>query len=279
MIFIFNIEVGIPHKYAANNVTALRSLIQAVDAIKAHDGGDCLELGMTGILNALSLASPDSNVVVLTDAGPKDVEKMDEVLEKAIKLRNSIHFFLSDTCGDYSLYLDIADKTHGVVVHQINDFEAFAEFANKVGTFKTGGLRDLRKRQTIENCAEISTSVFTESIDILFSSISIGSVISITNPLGTVQKITPPSGRNTAAYSTSPIAGIYKICSSGTFEYSFSIPSNLDFFVEYVDDNISSASLPSPGNIAIIFALRCHLHLYVVCRYFSQDYNFLFKNQ
>lgn len=210
---------------------------------------------MTGILNALSLASFDSNVIVLKDAGPKDVEKMDEVIEKATKLQNSIHFFLNDACGDYSHYLDIADKTHGVVVYQINDFEAFAEFADKVGRFRTDdlrGLSDKRKRQTIENCVEISTSVFTKSIDILFSSISIGSVISITNPLGTVQKITPPSGRSTAAYSTSPIAGIYKVCSPGTFEYSFSIPSNLDFFVEYVDDNISSASLPPPGILHLL---------------------------
>ena len=255
MIFICNIEVGIPQKYVANNVTALKALIQAVDAITAHDGGDCPELGMTGILNALSLANPDSVVIVLTDAGPKDIEKMDEVIMKATKLRNSIHFFLSEACGNYTPYLDIADKTHGIIVHQINDFEAFAKFADKVGNFKTEHLDDFgdkRKRQTFENCAEISTSVFTKSIDIFFSSISIGSVISVTNPLGTVQKITPPSGGSTATYSAIPIAGVYKICSSQAFEYSFSIPSNLDFFVEYVDDNISNASLPPPGTAIVL---------------------------
>lgn len=235
---------------------------------------------MTGILNALSLANPDSNVVVLTDASPKDVERMDEVIDKATNLRNSIHFFLSNPCGEYSPYLDVADKTYGVVVYQIDEFKAFAEFADKVGRFKTkhlGDASDRRKRQAFKNCAEVSTSVFTESVDIFFSSISHGSVITITNPLGTVKTITPHGG--TATYSASPVPGTYKVCSSKTFEYSFSFPSNLDFFVEYVDDNVSSASLPPPGtNIMFIFDLT-HMHAYMyVCRYFSQDNNFFFKN-
>lgn len=251
-----NTDVGIPQKYAANNITALKALVQAVDALEAHDGGDCAELGMTGILNALSLVNPDSNVVVLTDAAPKDIEKMHQVIAKATELRNSVHFFLSPGCGDRRPYLDVADKTYGVVVHQIDDFEAFAEFADKVGRFKTkhsssdGGKR---KRQTFENCANISTSVFTKSVDIFFSSISTGSVITITNPLGVVEEIA--SNGSTATYSTNPVAGAYQVCSTSTFEYSFSIPSNLDFFVEYVDDNISSALLPTPG----IFVASCIL--------------------
>ena len=205
---------------------------------------------MTGILNALSLANLDSNVVVLTDAAPKDMERLDEVITKAMELRNSIHFFLSYDCGDLTPYLNIAKETYGIVVHEIDDFEAFAEFANKVGKFKTKYLDDdseKKKRQTFdfENCADVSTSVFTESVDIFFSSITTGSVITVTNPLGIVERIIAHG--NTATYSKSSVAGKYKFCSTNTLEYSFSIPSNLDFFVEYVDDNISSTSLPAPG--------------------------------
>lgn len=246
-VFII-IEVGVPQKYAANNLTALNALVQAVDALYAHDGGDCAELGMTGILNALSLANPDSNVIVLTDAAPKDVEKMDKVIKKATKLRNSVHFFLSHPCNDYSPYLVVANKTYGVIVNQIDEFEAFAEFADKVGKFKTMNLADVsskNKRQAVESCAEISTSVFTKSVDIFFSSISSESVITVTSPLGKTEEIFPHGG--TAVYSSSPVAGKYEICSSKVFQYSFSVPSNLEFFVEYVDDNVSSTSLPAPG--------------------------------
>ena len=87
------------HRFS--NVTELRALKAAVNAIRANGGGDCLELGMTGILNALSLANPESNVIVLTDASPKDVDRTQEVIDRATQLQNSIHFFLScDGCAD-----------------------------------------------------------------------------------------------------------------------------------------------------------------------------------
>ena len=54
------LRLGIPQKYAANNVTVL----EALDAI--NDGGDCPELGMTKIPNVLSLSNPGFNVVVIT---------------------------------------------------------------------------------------------------------------------------------------------------------------------------------------------------------------------
>ena len=213
---------------------------------------------MTGILNALSLANNDSHVIVLTDASPKDVENKSAVISRAVDTRNSIHFLLSRDCGDVTPYLDVAKETFGVVVNHISDFKAFAEFADKVLNFDTAPLDQSkeRKRQASEDyCADISTSVFTESIDIFFSSISNGSVITISNPIGSINKITPNG--NTATYNTSsPIGGTYKICSNKIMNISVSNPSDLDFFVTYVNVNISSASLPSPGKL-------CHTDLYM----------------
>ena len=219
---------------------------------------ECCE---TGILNALSLANYDSNVIVLTDASPKDVENKSAVISRALELRNSIHFLLSRDCGNVTPYLDVAKETFGVVVHHISDFEAFVEFADKVGEFNTAPLYQSkeRKRQASEDycavSADISTSVFTESIDIFFSSISDGSVITIFNPIGNVNKITPNG--NTATYNTSsPIGGTYKICSNKIMNISVSNPSDLEFLVKYDDVNVSSASLPSPGKL-------CHTDLYM----------------
>ena len=161
-------EVGVPHKYASNNLNQLKKLEQAVNALRAHDGGDCPELGMTGILNALCLANPVSNVIVLTDASPKDEDKKEEVIAEAIRKENSIHFFLSHAgCGNFTPYLDVARETHGVVVNQIDDFEAFAKFADEVHRFTTeylGGGSGKKKRQASENCINFTTSVFTKSI-------------------------------------------------------------------------------------------------------------------
>ena len=43
--------VGIPQKYAANNLAELTDLEKAVNVLYAHDGGDCPELSMTGCNN------------------------------------------------------------------------------------------------------------------------------------------------------------------------------------------------------------------------------------
>ena len=249
MISIFA-EIGIPRKYDANNLTALKDLRQAVDALRAKGGGDCAEFGMTGILNALSLASSDSHVIVLTDAPPKDVEKKENVIAEAMALWNSIHFFLDSECGDPAPYLDVAHKTHGVVVHHIDDFESFAEFADKVvgEGFITRTLgHDRTKRGTDETyCVQIPVSVFTKSIDMFFSSVSSKSVITITNPLGEAENII--TNGSTATYNaTSPIAGTYNVCSNEVLDLSVSNPCDLDFFVEYVDVSVSRSSLPSPG--------------------------------
>ena len=243
-------EVGVPRKYDANNLSDLAELEQAINALRAHAGGDCPELGMTGILNALSLANPVSNIIVLTDASPKDEAKKEEVISEAISKENSIHFFLSRAgCGNFTPYLDVARETYGIVVKRIDEFESFVEFADKVGRFTTellGDSGDKKKRQTSENCVNFTASVFTKSIDILFSSVSSGSVITITTPEGLEDRI--ESRGAIATYSKqNPPAGVYKICSTNTFEYSLSTKSDLDFFVEY-DVNVSRTSLPTPGS-------------------------------
>ena len=259
-------------------MTELAQLQQAVNALRAHGGGDCPELGMTGILNALSLANPVSNVIVLTDASPKDIEKKDAVIREAVRKENSIHFFLSRTgCGNFTPYLDVAKATYGVVVNRIDDFEAFVEFADKVGRFTTELLGDggsKKKRQIpVGNCVNITASVFTKSIDILFSFLSTGSAVTITNPVGSVDNI---AARGTiATYSKkNPPAGEYKICSTRAFEYSLSTKSQLDFFVEYYV-NASRTLLPTPGTTTLCSCITKYFTLLSLMQVFLSRYWFL----
>jgi len=146
------IDVGVPRKYLSTNIDELTALEQAVNAIRANGGGDCPELGMIGILNALSLSDSDSNIIVLTDASPKDAYRQNEVITKANKLRVSVHFFLSRSgCGDFSPYLQVANGTDGIVVNRIDDFEAFAEFADKVGRFSLENLNGGNRKKRASN--------------------------------------------------------------------------------------------------------------------------------
>ena len=261
LLYTVHVGVGIPQKYAANNLTELAELKQAVNALRATGGGDCPELGMTGILNALSLANPVSNVIVLTDASPKDENKKEEVISEATQKENSIHFFLSrDGCGNFTPYLDVARKTDGIVVNRIDDFEAFVEFADKVRRFTTDSGK--RKRQTLEDCVDFTASVFTKSIDILFSFSSTKSVVNVTNPVGSTERIEAKG--TIATYSQEdPLAGEYKICSTTPFEYSLSTTSDLDFFIEY-HVNTSTTSLPIPGMLSSCFTTFLYSNIILI---------------
>ena len=283
MLFIISLlytDVGVPRKYSANSLSELTALEQAVNALRANGGGDCPELGMTGILNALSLSNPLSNVIVLTDASPKDGDRRDEVIRAAFEKETSIHFFLSRTgCGNFTPYLDVARETFGIVVNEISAFEAFSEFAARVGGRFTRSLlddgSDRKKRQALENCIDFSVSVFTKSVDILFSSISSGTVITITPPVGSVDRIEALG--TIATYSkTDPPAGLHKICSASTFEHSISTTSNLDFFIEY-EVNASRIPLPTPGNHIKLLKNFC-IPGYHMCRYSSQGTNYFLQN-
>ena len=88
--------------------------------------------------------------------------------------------------------MDVANETYGIVVNQIDDFEAFVEFANQVGRFTLEPFvadSSKRKRQTSEYCMNVTASVFTTSINILISFISSTSAITITNPMGSIDTI------------------------------------------------------------------------------------------
>ena len=174
-------------KYSSTNVDELQALVEAVNTTVAI-GGDCPELGMTGILNALNLSNPHSNVMVLTDAAAKDVNRTKEVILAAKELRNAIHFFISTPfCDNVTEYLEVANATNGIVVNTITDFEAFAQFADNAAIFNLDStLADTpsprRKKQTDEVCIQFITNynIFTTSIDLLI--MAHGSIINITTP-------------------------------------------------------------------------------------------------
>lgn len=69
-----------------------------IDKLKAHEGGDCPENTLAGILGAVDKVQfPDSPLYVFTDAGPKDAteDKISRVRAAAKEKRLTINFMLT----------------------------------------------------------------------------------------------------------------------------------------------------------------------------------------
>lgn len=74
-------------------------VIQAVNSLKAHKGGDCPELGMTGLYEALLHSVQDSVIYFFSDADAKDSSLAPVVLILAKQKRVKLNFILSGQCS------------------------------------------------------------------------------------------------------------------------------------------------------------------------------------
>ena len=105
--------------------------IQAVNSLEANKGGDCPELGMTGLYQALLQSVQDSVIHYFSDADAKDFELAQVVLILAKQKRVKINFILSGRCsfrrkrrstkvetrlGSQDLYQSLAAATGGQVL-------------------------------------------------------------------------------------------------------------------------------------------------------------------
>lgn len=125
-------EVGIPHKYNATSPDELNQLLTDVNALTPHGGADCPELAMTGMLNALNLSSFQGHIIVLTDAGPKDINLTSDVIQRAQELQATIHFTLSTPlCSNGSQFFDIAHATGGIIVEDLTSLTALSRHLNR----------------------------------------------------------------------------------------------------------------------------------------------------
>lgn len=56
-------------------------IMHELNKIQVHGGGDCPEMGITAVIEALRAAKPNSHIYVFTDASPKDTNLVNEALE------------------------------------------------------------------------------------------------------------------------------------------------------------------------------------------------------
>ena len=83
-------------------VTVTNDAQKAIDAVNnlfASGGGDCPELGMTGLYQALLHCLPDSKLYYFSDADVKDEARKNEVMSLAKEKKVRIVFFLTGQCS------------------------------------------------------------------------------------------------------------------------------------------------------------------------------------
>ena len=74
-------------------------VIDAVNNLSANGGGDCPELGMTGLYQALLHCLPETNIYYFSDADVKDDWRESEVMSLAKKKKIQLNFILTGQCG------------------------------------------------------------------------------------------------------------------------------------------------------------------------------------
>jgi len=74
-------------------------VIEAVNNLTANGGGDCPELGMTGLYQALLHCLPESSILYFSDADVKDESRKNEVDSLAKEKKVKITFFLTGQCS------------------------------------------------------------------------------------------------------------------------------------------------------------------------------------
>ena len=135
IIYLIFTEVGVPVKYDAHNPVSLNQLLIDVQAIVAHGGGDCPELGMTGLVDTLGLFTKRGNIILLTDASAKDFNRTNEVIRLAANLGVCIHTIFSRTgCRTgFEYYSSVANATNGFKVYDLEGFDILASENQRTG--------------------------------------------------------------------------------------------------------------------------------------------------
>jgi hypothetical protein len=83
---------------ATGDATAFEA---AVDALYADGGGDCPELAMSGLLQAIAASDPGATLFLFTDADAKDDDQASNVAFAAQAKGIKINFALFGNCGEY----------------------------------------------------------------------------------------------------------------------------------------------------------------------------------
>ena len=244
-------DVGVAARYDPQNVTSRQQLLTAVNALHAHNGGDCPELGMTGIINALRLSFPGGQLIVLTDAASKDFNRTNEVIQLAQMLGVSVHFVYSHTsgCGSgYPYYDHVANETGGFSVYSLTDLDTLSNaIQNARVAFDDADALPTSSLLSPGGCRAISVPMFTANLYIAINPGASSAVVSLQMPNGSYVFESDTISSLRIVTFLSPNSGRWNVCIySGSVDIKQSQDISFDINAEFlVQDNETGLYLTS----------------------------------
>ena len=230
----------------------LNQLRNDVEAITAHDGGDCPELGMEGISRALALSNQNSHVIVLTDASCKDCHRKEEIIRTALSLDIKVHFFFSNDvgCGDGFIdYKDVQITTGGVSVNTIESFSSLSLFITRLDAEESKRSTAFLDDDTFSSykCQTFNISTFTIKFDLFINQNSKYAIIY--DPLGYNIRSRHISDDLSGYVSDErPRNGSWRVCTADEpSKFTLTKKDILDFSVDYYQDGHYSSAVPTAG--------------------------------
>ena len=112
-----------PHVGPITRTTNAQNFKNQINKLRLESGGgDCPELSMSAIREALLLSLDNSFIYVFTDADAKDIHYKDEILDIIQRKKSQVTFIMTGDCGNrsdenYQVYESIAAVSSGFVYH------------------------------------------------------------------------------------------------------------------------------------------------------------------
>lgn len=221
--------------------------MQAISGLTADGGGDCPELSMTGMLQALnSMEDEDGELLMFTDASSKDASLVGAVEGIALSRSISISPMAFGSCSPIDpAYVRLANNTGGQLfvlsVTEAGSITKLADFLNR-----TNAVDVLHVSGTLSGIAKTYDVPVDSTITRVTFSVSGTSTVTVTRPNNTVVQPTDPNVTNVplgsgAVYSlTNMPTGTWRVTVNGTGDFSVRVvaESALDFsFFDFLDSS------------------------------------------
>lgn len=212
-----------------------------MQSLTASGGGDCPELAMTGIFNALTVLEEGSIVFMFTDAAPKDVDIAAEVIGMAVAKNIQIEIFKFDSDCDDGLIakrLDsVSDEVYsGVAFGTGGTYHSLprSEVASISGFISSLTRADNNLILRVMGSGESRLETYTVPVDssmtqVTFSLHGIGADMILIQPNGDRLNLTSNDVRNTLFSDATlvtipnPAAGYWRLRVSATGSYSLDV--------------------------------------------------------
>lgn len=236
------------------------ALLTAVNALRAHLGGDCPELSQSALLEAIAQAFPNGRLYVFTDASAKDASLANAVISQAQAKGIRINYLLTGTCSPVDdAYIRGAMETGGQLFF-IGQFEVPVLF-DLVEPQLSGDLVTILSVQgTLGGESRMFSIPVDSTVTRLLVSVAIDTKTSVTlrRPSGEVVTETDPDARIASILSgciftlQGPVSGVWKVEIAGRGSYSVVAEGNspIEFYrFDFVEPNpdIHGGFFPIPG--------------------------------